>query len=124
MRLELSSHVIFEAIHSLSEREEPHKHIFELSIAVTGPVSSGRIMGLVELRELLEQVVSPLKGSYLNENRILDRAAQENPTCESLATYFVETMRSRLPSTVSICWVEVKISEADGSFWGAARWTV
>jgi 6-pyruvoyl-tetrahydropterin synthase len=128
MKTELFLRFEFPASHSLSVREEPHPHLWRVAVCLGGEPQNGMIISLPDLRAVFEQIMSPLKNSFLNDNQTLDRVAQESPTCETLAAFFFAAFERVLQNqftvknpTVALHSVEVALCEPDGFEWGSAK---
>lgn len=128
MKTELLLKFKFEASHSLEGFETPHPHIWNLEIAIEGKPIQGRIIDMVALRERVEQLINPLKLTYLNENLFATVEVRRFPTCETLSEHFADQIQSILKQeymvhnpTVRLNSVLVEICEMDGSETGAVR---
>lgn len=116
------------AAHALSVREEPHLHLWRIEAVVSGEPQNGMIINLPELRNAFETIVKPLRQTFLNKNPCLNQEAQQTPTCETLAQFFLTKFNAVLATqfaeqnpTVKIKSILVAICEPDGAEWGAAR---
>ncbi len=124
-RLELFVKLHLRATHSLTEREAPHSHVWNIDVGLTGPLSEGRIVSLPELQEAFKAETRKLEGTFLNENSALDPQTRRYPTCESLILYFEEAFRARIAQCgweqVELTELRVTVVEPDGLEYGTAR---
>ncbi|MDX2129148.1 MAG: 6-carboxytetrahydropterin synthase [Chloroherpetonaceae bacterium] len=128
MKTELSLKFEFSAFHSLSVREEPHKHLWKVEVRIQGSPIGGMLVNMTEVRENIEVLLSQLESSYLNQNPTLPKEVQTSPTCETLGSYFYFVIGDMLqhnffPRNPSLCLssVEVTICEENGFEWGSAK---
>ncbi|MBI1860630.1 MAG: 6-carboxytetrahydropterin synthase [Deltaproteobacteria bacterium] len=128
MRHELTVNTTLTATHSLSEREQPHAHIWKVRVCVTGELESGRVLSLPEMKRWLDGILAPLQNTFLNEQPILDEDSRQEPTCENMSRFLFEKMSGALelmPSLaarrVLVAWVQVAVIEHDGSELGNVR---
>lgn len=118
MQLELVVILSLNASHALEEREEPHSHRWEIQVGLKGDLKRGRIVSLIEAQAVFQESLSPLDGSFLNDNKYLSQETQREPTCENLALFlkyrFENDLKVLDPSGVTqLSFVQVGI--ADGS---------
>jgi 6-pyruvoyl-tetrahydropterin synthase len=128
MKTELLLKFNFEASHSLEGFETPHPHLWRLEFAVEGESIQGRIIDLVHLRERVDQLIMPLKLTYLNENLFVTSEVRKYPTCETLSEYFSHHLQVILQheyyphnASIRLTSVLVAICEMDGTEMGAVR---
>ncbi len=128
VRTELCLKFEFCASHSLSVREVPHEHLWRVSVHLAGETRMGMILNLPDVRQAFEDVLAPLRNTFLNENAHLPAEAQAAPTCETLSAFFVDAFNERLTRdflsanpTVQLVSVEVAICEPDGFEWGSVK---
>jgi 6-pyruvoyl-tetrahydropterin synthase len=128
MRSQLILHFEFIASHSLSVRETPHDHRWRLKTVIQGEPQNGMILNMVEVRSAFQTCIAPLAQTYLNDNDRLSPAAQQTPTCESLAAHFFDQFTAVLTDrfcpgnpTVRLQAIEVELYEPDGQEWGSVR---
>jgi 6-pyruvoyl-tetrahydropterin synthase len=128
MRSQLILHFEFIASHSLSVRETPHDHRWRLKTVIQGEPQNGMILNMVEVRSAFQTCIAPLANSYLNDNDRLSLAAQQTPTCESLAAHFFGQFTTVLTDrfcpgnpTIKLQAIEVELYEPDGHEWGSVR---
>ncbi len=130
MKTELCLKFEFCASHSLSVREEPHEHLWRVSVSLSGEIQHGMIVNLPDVRQAFEAVLAPLRHSFLNENPILPSDAQATPTCETLSAFLFNAFDECLTKafkpqnpTVQLGSVEVAICEPTGFEWGSVKRT-
>ena len=73
----------FRASHSLAGFEVPHFHLWKLAVGFQSPLplKSDRLIDLIFLQTLLDEIIAPLNGTYLNES------FSESPTSENMALW-------------------------------------
>lgn len=83
---------------------EPHSHDYRCSVVVSGPIDvHGMVVDLAVLDQILEdEVRRPLEGRHLNRDLPRFTEGRPLPTCEALAEYLFERVRSRLPATIRL----------------------
>lgn len=96
MHLELVVTLSLKASHSLEEREAPHEHLWDIQVGLKGDLNEGRVVSLTEAKSLFQKVISPLVGSFLNDNKHLNNACRQYPTCENLAFYLFDLFQKSL----------------------------
>jgi 6-pyruvoyl-tetrahydropterin synthase len=128
MRSQLILNFEFIASHSLSVREVPHSHLWRLKTVIQGEPQNGMILNMVEVRQAFRASIDPLANSYLNHNAALTPAAQQTPTCETLAAHFFSQFAQLLQEhfchhnpTVMLHAIEVELYEPNGHEWGSVR---
>jgi 6-pyruvoyl-tetrahydropterin synthase len=68
VRTELCLKFEFCASHSLSVREVPHEHLWRVGVHLAGETRAGMILNLPDVRRAFEDVLAPLRNTFLNEN--------------------------------------------------------
>ncbi len=128
VRTELCLKFEFCASHSLSVREVPHEHLWRVDVHLAGETRAGMILNLPDVRRAFEDVLAPLRNTFLNENTHLPAEAQAAPTCETLSAFLFNAFHERLATdflsanpTVQLVSVEVAICEPDGFEWGSVK---
>ncbi len=87
----------FYASHGLPMRPEMHNHRWEVEFTVAGPLNpeTGMVVDMLVLSEFFDPYVKPLDGYNLheypgfNEGPPLIQLTAEQPTCDTLAHYFL-----------------------------------
>lgn len=89
-----------------------HGHNYALEITVQGEVDAltGFVVDLGALDALLDEVVAPLDQQDLNEVIPEVREGRIMPTTESLALWFMERLRHRIPGEGRL--VRVRLAES------------
>jgi 6-pyruvoyl-tetrahydropterin synthase len=116
----------FDASHSLDVREEPHMHSWKTILTFTGEPVRGRIADFPTLESGVQNDLSSLVGSYLNECDALLPEGRAFPTCETLgASIFtvvrentVARLRNENP-TLELLSVQVQLWEGPRVFGSA-----
>ncbi len=128
MRSELILKFQFEASHALAGFEIPHPHLWSLQVVIEGEIRAGKILDLVEARDLIQAKINPLKFTYLNDNRMLTAEARRAPTCETLSVYFLKVLDAELKKkalaqnpTAVLRSVQVGLSSMEEVELGAVR---
>jgi 6-pyruvoyl-tetrahydropterin synthase len=128
MKTELILKFAFEASHSLSDYEIPHPHLWKLEVVVGGKPLQGMIIDLVKLRTEMEDLLSRVKMTYLNENSIVGDDVRKFPTCETLSQFFFKELNQILAEkfiaknpSIQVMSVMVAICGMDNDELGAAR---
>lgn len=128
MNLELVVTLSLKASHSLEEREAPHEHLWDIQVGLKGDLKEGRVVSLTEAKSLFEQLISPVTGSFINDNKYLSPECRQNPTCENLAFFLLDLFQKNLvqlkknPLPV-LSFVQVGVWEETGQL-GFARISV
>jgi len=128
MKMELVLKFDFIASHSLQGHETPHPHIWWLEFSLAGDPIQGKIIDIVELREEVGEMITPLRNTYLNDFSGVTPAVREFPTCETLSVFFYHRLQaviakrflSQNPS-LKISSLSVALCEMDGREMGAVR---
>jgi len=105
----------FDSAHHLPNTPDGHKckhmhgHTYKLSIAVEGKILTheGWVMDFAEISKHVKPIIKTLDHKVLN-----DIPGLENPTAESIATYFFEQLRYHLKGLYSITVHETPTSRA------------
>lgn len=128
MQVEVFVTVKLKALHSLEEREAPHQHIWRVTAGITGRRKEGRVVSLPLFRARLEEVLKPLQGTNLNQNRTLNAETRKNPTCENLCFYLREVFDQAVQKYLAdpdlgirLASIEVAVDEMSGEETGFAR---
>jgi 6-pyruvoyl-tetrahydropterin synthase len=128
MRSELVLKFEFEASHSLTNYETPHSHLWKLEVAIGGEAYQGMIVDMMGVRTEVEKLLEDLKGTYLNENNLVDDSVRKAPTCETLDLFFSTRLNevlkkqfSPLNPTVHLVSVMVTICSVGGTEIGGVR---
>lgn len=125
MKLELIVNLSLEADHSLEENEAQHSHRWDIEVGLTGEPKQGRILSLPFAHRIFDDVLKPLRNTYLNNNSYLDKDSREFPTCENLASFLMTKFSLSLAGEapgVRIGSVQVGVWEDTGLL-GSARLT-
>jgi 6-pyruvoyl-tetrahydropterin synthase len=127
-RPELILSFMFRASHTLSGYETPHPHYWTLQLAVSGEIVNGMIVDMVKLRSGVQTLIAPLEDKYLNDVSLLNPAARNAPTCETLSAYFSDRLKELLSrefldtnSTLNLEWTAIAIHELDKTEMGRVR---
>jgi 6-pyruvoyl-tetrahydropterin synthase len=128
MQLELVVTLNLLASHSLEEKELPHTHRWDIQVGLKGDLNQGRVVSLTEAQSLFQELLSPLHGSFLNENSSLDDHSRANPTCENLAFFLMNLFQKNLhrfkkTAVPVLSFVQVGVWEESGQL-GFARVSV
>lgn len=105
------------------ELVEPHAHDFEVEVVVAGTPdpATGFVVDLGALDRLLAREISaPLAGTLLNESVPPFRGGETQPSCEALAGWIGERLRTHLPAGVRLDRVRVR---EDATLAGEVRWS-
>tara|TARA_B100000959_G_C14905009_1_gene592619 strand:+ start:775 stop:1137 length:363 start_codon:yes stop_codon:yes gene_type:complete len=102
----------FNAMHAVTIQgvdETPHSHDWKVSVTLTGPEldNDGLLMDFVEVEQILERIVAPLRNSDLNKSEAFKKT---NPSAERIAHYIGEAMRLETPSPIQV--QSISITEA------------
>lgn len=131
MKNELILKFDFEASHSLANYEAPHPHPWKLEVVISGTPREGMIADIVVLREKIEEIVLPLRSTFLNDNPHVTEGVRKFPTCETLTEFFVERLVSLMSRTfqpenptIAVSSALVSIHSMDGAEQGAFRLTL
>ncbi len=121
----------FEASHSLAGYEMPHPHLWSLQVVIGGEIHEGKILDLVQVRDLIQSKITPLQFTYLNDHRALSAEARKAPTCETLSVYFLKVLDLELKKkafvhnpTAVLKSVQVGLSSMEEVELGAVRVSV
>jgi len=128
MQLELVVILSLNASHALEEREEPHSHRWEIQVGLKGDLKRGRIVSLIEAQAIFQESLSPLTGTFLNDNKYLNQESRQEPTCENLALFlknlFDKDLKNLDPSGVTqLSFVQVGIWDGSNTL-GFAKLSV
>lgn len=119
-RVELCVLGEFLASHSLVGYELPHFHLWKVAVkfCTVLPLKSDRVVDLVELQQVLDQVLDPIRGQYLNA--VLP---QVSPTSEMMGQWLWQQIESRLklPTSAWLSEVSVTLCNPQGVAMGSAR---
>jgi 6-pyruvoyl-tetrahydropterin synthase len=125
---ELILSFMFRASHTLSGYETPHPHYWTLQLAVSGEIAGGMIVDMVKLRAGVQALITPLEDKYLNDVPLLDPAARNAPTCETLSAYFSDRLKELLSRdfldvnpSLNLEWTAIAIHELDKTEMGRVR---
>jgi hypothetical protein len=128
MKIELIVKFQFVASHSLQGYEPPHPHRWNLEIALTGTPENGKIIDLIEFRERVKEMISPLESQYLNDCKSVTPEVREFPTCETLCSFFQDQIHqqilnhwAKINPSLRLSSILVAICEVDGTETGAVR---
>lgn len=93
---------------------EPHEHEYALEVTVTGDVdpSTGFLVDLPSLDDVLEQAVGPLRGRDLVEAIPEAREGRMLTSTENLAGWFFGRLRDRIPGSARL--ERVRVAESAG----------
>lgn len=93
---------------SSGEWEPVHEHNYNVEVCVRGSNlnENGMLMDFFELKKIVDEVISNLSCSYLNENFIFRDAI---PTAENIAKFIFQQVSSRISLEVDY----VKLWETD-----------
>ena len=105
----------FKASHSLEGFLDPHYHLWKVSvdIRVPAPILGDRVVDMIFLQSLIEEVSAPLKGSHLNDS------LKTSPTSENLCLWLWDRLEKRLGDT-PLFSVTVTLCDLEGSATGKA----
>jgi 6-pyruvoyl-tetrahydropterin synthase len=106
----------FKASHSLEGFELPHFHLWKLAVEFQAslPLANDRLIDLVFLQNILDQITSPLKGTHLNET------FKSSPTSENMALWLWQEIVTKLPEA-PLYQVKVNLCDLEGVSTGSAR---
>ncbi|MGQ9811564.1 MAG: 6-carboxytetrahydropterin synthase QueD [bacterium] len=110
MAFEISTEATFSAAHFIAgyagdcSRLHGHNWVVRVFVRSEKRSESGITCDFRGLRHLLEDVVSPLDHSVLNE---VEGFGNLNPTAETLAEWIYERLKSRLEPDIRLARVEV-----------------
>jgi 6-pyruvoyl-tetrahydropterin synthase len=128
MKTELIVKFQMAASHSLEGYETPHSHLWNLEIILSGSPKNGKIIDLIEFREKVNSVISPLESQYLNDCPSVTLEVRKFPTCETLCSFFHERVSDLIQKqwaqenpSLRLSSIEVAICEMDGTETGAVK---
>ena len=100
----------FRATHGVKlsdgSREQPHEHIWKVRAAVESRDLDNRHMAMdfLELRPLLEKIISSFEGQHLNQHKVFETT---NATAEIVAKMIYDQLAPKLPAGRKLVWIEV-----------------
>ena len=106
----------FTASHSLEGFEVVHFHLWKVfaEFQASLPLASDRLIDLVYLQGVMDQVLNPLHGTYLNQTLSM------SPTTENLASYVWDEILRLLPEA-PLTQIRIHICNLEGKSTGSAR---
>jgi 6-pyruvoyltetrahydropterin/6-carboxytetrahydropterin synthase len=83
---------------------QAHSHEYLCSVTIGGASDThGMVMDLALLDRILEEEIRrPLQGKYLNRDLPVFAEGRPLPTCEALAEYLFDRIRTRLPGGIRL----------------------
>ena len=115
-RIALEVESEFRASHSLEGFEVPHFHLWHITtkFETALPLAQDRLIDLVFLQTVMNKILYPLQGTYLNES------FPHSPTSENVALWIWEKITAHLPDA-PLAEVQVKLCNLEGVSTGSAR---
>jgi 6-pyruvoyl-tetrahydropterin synthase len=115
-RIALEVESEFRASHSLAGFEIPHFHLWKVRVEFEAklPLADDRLIDLVHLQTVMDEILKPLSGTYLNESLGV------SPTSENLALWVWEKLMHKLPDA-PLSQVQIKLCDLEGVSTGSAR---
>jgi 6-pyruvoyl-tetrahydropterin synthase len=83
------------ASHTLEGHPIPHFHLWKIAVelGVPHPLRSDRVLDLLHMQSVLDEILQPLKNAHLNDHAGFGLS----PTCENLCIWIWEQWQNRLP---------------------------